>query len=137
MSHIHGRNISILLFAAICLGCAGMESKGGGGGYQPYCNVSLSRNKGMVNKHFSARIQYSSNFVNDPEYIISGTLPPGLTFDSSTGIIDGTPTTAGFWQIQARVRDRVKGTHGQPPGEKWSYYDDVELGIYDKLVDDK
>ncbi len=135
MTHIQGRNISIVLFAAICVACADAPKRTTSN--QPYCNVSLSRNKGMVNKHFSARIQWNSNFVKNPEYIVSGTLPPGLSLDSNTGIIDGTPTVAGFWQIQVRVRDRERGTHGQPAGEKWSYYDNVELGIYDKLIDDK
>lgn len=43
----------------------------------PYCNIYISRTKGMVNKHFSARITYSSNFVRDPEYGYRGSLPPG------------------------------------------------------------
>lgn len=102
----------------------------------PYCNIYLSRTKGMVNKHFASQITYSSNFVERPEYIINTPLPPGLYLDASNGIIQGTPTQAGFWQVEVRVRDRNKGTHGQPAGENWSYYKRFEIAMYDRYVDE-
>src|SRR5262249_6848975 len=37
--------------------------------------------------------------------IISGSLPPGLTLSSSTGMISGTPTTAGTYTFTSKVVD--------------------------------
>jgi hypothetical protein len=37
--------------------------------------------------------------------VISGTLPPGLSLDSSTGVISGTPTSTGSWTFTVQVTD--------------------------------
>jgi YVTN family beta-propeller protein len=42
--------------------------------------------------------------------IISGSLPPGLTLDSATGAITGTPTTAGAFTFTAQVVDSQGNT---------------------------
>jgi hypothetical protein len=42
--------------------------------------------------------------------LTSGTLPPGLTLDNSTGKFLGTPTTIGYTQIVAKVQDSVGNT---------------------------
>ena len=40
--------------------------------------------------------------------IISGSFPPGLTLDSSTGIISGTPTTASTYNFTVQVKDSTQ-----------------------------
>jgi hypothetical protein len=124
--------LAIVGTAVVAFGCVeGTVSNDAPPG--PYCRIYISRTKGMVHKHFSARITYSSNYVRDPEYGYRGTLPPGLSLDADTGSIAGIPTLAGFWNVRLYVRDRNRGTHDEKPGEKWWYYLDTELAMYDKL----
>ena len=40
----------------------------------------------------------------------SGPLPTGLTLDTSTGLITGTPTTAGSYPVTIRATDANNGT---------------------------
>jgi outer membrane protein OmpA-like peptidoglycan-associated protein len=43
--------------------------------------------------------------VGSKTYAAIGTLPPGLTLNTSTGVISGTPTTVGSYAIQIRATD--------------------------------
>jgi putative Ig domain-containing protein len=42
--------------------------------------------------------------------IISGSLPPGLSLNSSTGVISGTPTAGGFFAFTVQVTDSASNT---------------------------
>ncbi len=61
-------------------------------------------------------VAYSSGFAvtgGTPPYtftIISGSLPPGLSLNSSTGAITGTPTAAGTYNFTAQVVDSQSST---------------------------
>lgn len=56
-------------------------------------------------------VPYSSRFVvtgGTPPYtfaIIAGMLPPGLTLDTTTGVVSGTPTTPGNYTYTGQVTD--------------------------------
>jgi hypothetical protein len=97
-------------------------------------NITVSRERGMVNKYFSAQVSTYSNYVKTVEYMITGTLPPGISFDASTGMLQGTPTQAGFYTIKIWARDRDRGTHDDPDktGNRW-YTRQIELKMFDKL----
>jgi outer membrane protein OmpA-like peptidoglycan-associated protein len=43
--------------------------------------------------------------VGSKTYALIGTLPPGLSLNTSTGVISGTPTTLGTYSVQVRATD--------------------------------
>ncbi len=84
-------------------------------------NVGLTNNKGRVGDHFEACIRYQIGWypqqrsgpinvqtsdVTTPQYaLFANSLPAGVTFNSSTGCLSGTPTESGQWQVYPGVRD--------------------------------
>jgi hypothetical protein len=89
---------------------------------------------GQVGSHFEAKISYSigifhipnnaksgthyelvQSAIINPEYELfssSGNLPPGLTFDSTTGALEGVPTQPGVWNFRPAVRERTGNEKG-------------------------
>jgi Putative Ig domain len=138
------RGMSSSKWAALCVLCAGCVLSGCFATPAPraasrpgyYNRTSLSRTEGARNRHFSTRIQYSSNFIRNPQYTIWSTtpLPPGLTLNKTSGIISGTPSQSGIWHVKVGVRDRDKGTPDQPPGKTRWYVKTFEIRIYDKYT---
>ncbi|HET6931490.1 MAG TPA: putative Ig domain-containing protein [Candidatus Acidoferrum sp.] len=61
---------------------------------------------GTVNVAYSATLTDSGGANPDTWSITAGTLPAGLTLDTSTGAITGMPTAAGTSNITAKVTDR-------------------------------
>ena len=46
--------------------------------------------------------------------VSSGSLPPGLSLSSSTGLLSGTPTTAGSYPFTVKITDTAGGSATQP-----------------------
>ena len=65
-----------------------------------------------VNVPYHSQIPISGGIPPYSFAITSGQLPPGLTFDTSAGFIDGTPTQAGTFNFVAQ------GTDSQSPAQK-------------------
>lgn len=51
--------------------------------------------------------------TNQPtSFTVTGTLPPGLSFNSTTGVISGTPTSAGSWTLATSAMNRSGPGYG-------------------------
>jgi hypothetical protein len=67
-------------------------------------------NTGAVGEPFSQAIPTYNGVPPYTYAIISGSLPPGLTLNSTTGVISGVPTQAGNFFYVAQVTDSLGGT---------------------------
>src|ERR1039458_10238999 len=65
---------------------------------------------GQVGAPYSSALVASGGTAPYTLSIISGSLPPGLTLDTTTGAITGTPTTAGTFPYVAQVVDAAGRT---------------------------
>ena len=86
------------------------QDSGGGSGPKPPIigdapNASLAQNVAMTPISLSA---YVTATDGDPitGYNYTGSLPPELKFDTKTGVISGTPTTAGVFTITWTASDK-------------------------------
>ena len=121
--------IGLLVIAVALMGCMTRPYRSSTRG--PSTHVTVRTPVGQVGHHYSTRITYRSNFIRKPQYGAWGTLPPGLSFDSSWGQIKGTPTKPGIWTVKVGVRDRVKGTHDQPAGQQFYYIENITIRVTD------
>jgi hypothetical protein len=71
----------------------------------PLTITTTSLSAGKINTAYHQTVEASGG---SPPYnwsISSGSLPPGLTLNSATGVISGAPTKKGTWSFVVRVRD--------------------------------
>jgi len=66
--------------------------------------------KGKVGKNYSATLRVTGGKNPFGWSLVSGRLPGGLSFDSLTGKITGTPTTAGDFDFTVAVADSLGGS---------------------------
>jgi hypothetical protein len=83
----------------------------GGGGGSGSCSISTaSLSAGTVGTAYSATLQASGGTAPYAWSVSSGTLPAGLTLNSSTGVISGTPTTAQTYNFSVQANDSASHT---------------------------
>ncbi len=72
---------------------------------EPVVILTQSLPDGFVNQAFSTALTASGGLTPYKWSIISGALPTGLTLNTNTGSITGTPTTVGSSSLNVRVED--------------------------------
>ena len=72
--------------------------------------LACATSTGQVNVAYSSALVASGGTPPYTFVISSGSLPPGLTLNPSTGAITGTPTTAGTYSYTAKVTDSLGAT---------------------------
>ena len=65
---------------------------------------------GTVGASYNQTLAASGGTLPYTWSLTSGSLPPGLTLNATTGVISGTPTTAGTSSFTTQVRDNVGAT---------------------------
>ncbi len=72
----------------------------------PPLNITTtSLPNGRRNKTYNQTLQATGGVTPYSWSLTSGSLPPGLSLNGSTGVISGKPTTIGAWSFTVRVQD--------------------------------
>lgn len=105
----------ILCIALACAfvntGCGSSHGSSQAGGTSPVTSTGLSITttslpSGKVGNLYSFTIQATSgDGLIRTWSVVSGSLPPGIAMDAGSGILSGTPTTAGGYPVMIQVRN--------------------------------
>jgi len=80
----------------------------------PHLAISTSSlNKGKVNQPYSASLSAAGGAPPYQWMISSGSLPPGITLEATTGTVAGTPTKAGNFSFATKVIDSTSNSATQ------------------------
>jgi Glycosyl hydrolase family 12/Cellulose binding domain/Putative Ig domain len=77
----------------------------GGGGGNTVTVTSPGNQTGTVGTAASVQVRASDSAAGQTLAYSAAGLPPGLSINSATGLISGTPTTAGTYNVTATARD--------------------------------
>lgn len=83
---------------------------------QPKTRLAISTsslNKGKVNQSYSANLSAAGGTPPYQWMISSGSLPPGITLQATTGTVTGTPTQAGTFSFTTKVTDATSNSATQ------------------------
>jgi Tol biopolymer transport system component len=89
---------SVLLIIALGFGLVGCPGSGGGGGGSSSSAFALSTTAadfGVVDNTYTSTLATTGGTAPFTWTLFGGTLPTGLIFNPSTGVVSGTPTIAG------------------------------------------
>jgi len=79
----------------------------------PLAIFTTALSSGVVGAAYSQTVQVTGGTNPTTMTITSGALPPGLIFDSGTGLVSGTPTASGTYPFTVRVVDVASATATQ------------------------
>lgn len=68
----------------------------------------------LKNQAYAARTLVAENAVGTPHYAIQSGAPPGMQVDSATGVVSGTATTPGTYNVTFSVTDSIATASAGP-----------------------
>jgi hypothetical protein len=102
----------VLLFslALVLSGCVGITAGRTVPNPNPLTITTSSLRDGQVQQSYQATISVSGGSAPYNCSIVAGSLPTGLTLNSATGQISGTPNQSGTFPFTAQVKDSLNAT---------------------------
>jgi hypothetical protein len=101
----------VLTVALITVSC-GSNAQGANSNSPQALVVSGSLPSGAVDQSYNAVLSVNGGATPYQFSLASGSLPPGLTLNPTTGSFTGQPTTAGLYSFEVMVKDSPRPDHG-------------------------